>query len=224
MRIINLLKRPSLYLGIAICVCSSNCSSDDDSSSSSIIATFQPGFNPQTLQTFSQVWLINNANSSNIVASVASPNTINYSYTFSGQTVKSDGTSFIFNSLGTSATLDSSFNFTGVASTYSLLTTELANSTSPLSIAVAAFDSSDAAAADIIKAANDAVPNLIIFYNAGTFYTLDSLRMVTNNNNQGTQTFIGSPILFTSSQARQGVASQFSQVSTVEVSYRTPID
>ena len=220
----HLLKRPTIYIGLVSFLCFNSCDSSDGDNLGSVAdpVGFEVGFNPETLEVDSQVWFIGDANF-NFVSSVVSDTLIDYDYTFFGQRVSSDDVIYNYNSLGTSATLSSDFNFTGNQSVYNTLTTELIDDTSPLSVALGLYDVNDeGSAADVLEAANNALPNLILFVEDGRLYTLDSLELSTNNNNQGTLTLLGSPIVFTNDVASQGDTGSIAQISTVEVSFRTP--
>ena len=220
----HLLKRPTIYIGLVSFLCFNSCDSGDGDDPGSVVdpMVFEVGFNPETLEVDSQVWFIGNANF-NFVSSVISDTLINYDYTIFGQRVTSDNVVYNYSSLGTSATLSSNFNFTGNQSVYNTLTAELSDDASPLSVALGVYDANDeSSAADVIVAANNAVPNLILFVENGILYTLDSLELSTNNDNQGTLTLLGTPIVFTNDVASQGDTGSIAQISTVEVSFRTP--
>jgi len=212
------------YLSVGMSLCFISCDSSDGNSSPSEPPTFQAGFNPEHLEINTQLWMINNTNNSNIVASIITANTVNYDYTTFGKKAESDNANFVYDSLGISATLNSSFNFTDNQSVYDALTTQLANPATPLSIAVAAFDvSNPSTSADVLDAANNASPNLILFYDNGNFYTLDSLELTTNNNDQATQILNGSPISFSGNVASKGFGATKTQTNSVTISYLTPL-
>lgn len=225
------LNQPYIYLSIALCCCFTGCDSGSGSGGDSGLVedldadpVFEAGFNPETLLLNSQVWIINTSDDSNFVGNVISDNTIDYTYTTFGNRVTSLNNSYIYSSLGTSASLISNFNFTGDTSIYNALTSELGDATSALSVALAEFVASDeSTAASVVSAANDASPNLILFFDKGTFYTLDSLELNADNDSQGIQILTGSPITFTGNVAAEGSGATTTKTDVVEISYRNPI-
>ena len=228
MKIKNLKKYSQLLLIAGACLCFNNCDGGGGGDDTVITEPepetgFTTGFNPEVIGVTTNI-LINNTDGSSFTGSIIVEDKINYTYSTYDQIVTADDVTYTYNSLGTSAELESNFTGTGDQGVYDTLTVELADATSALSVALGAFNSSDASSsAAVVKAAGDAVPNLILIYDAGKFYSLDTLKLSIDNNGSGTQVLTGTPITFSGNQAAEGSGNALTKTNTVSVTYRTRI-